>query len=200
MRKSAPTSTERVSIFIDHTNVFKRIKDLSKIDQSWHDLKLYNPRFLADKLVGNRQLVTVHFYCAPPPAFYLQDGPEFEEKYWKQLSYYEEIKKLPQVEFYLAKLMGRKGALREKGLDTKLNTDLVLYASQEKFDTAILVSNDGDYYPGLEGVKQIGKKLELAYFKGKCSMNTRQLCDIPRRLRRAYFEALNFTVKNGNTP
>lgn len=190
-------SKERVAVFIDHTNVFKRIEEIEKADGNWKPLKLYNPHYLAERMAGNRTLVAVHFYCAPPPAYYLHGGKVFEDKYWKQLSYYEEIKKLPKIDLFLARLQGGKGNLREKGLDTKLNTDLVLYAGQDKYDTALLVSNDGDYYPGLEGVKQLGKKIELAYFRGKCSMNTRQLADVSRRLRMVYFTRLNFTIKEG---
>ncbi len=193
MVNTAPINPERVSVFIDHTNVFYSIKDLRKIDKNW--IKHYDPLQLANKLIGNRQLQGVYFYCAPPPTFYLQDGPDWEKKYWEQMSYYNEVQKLPNVNLWYARLTGTKGDLHEKGLDTKLNTDLVVMASQNLYDTAIIISNDGDYFPGIEGVKQLGRKIELAYFKGMCSMSTRQLCDVPRRLRRSHFIELPFAIK-----
>ncbi len=48
MVNTAPINPERVSVFIDHTNVFYSIKDLRKIDKNW--IKHYDPLQLANKL------------------------------------------------------------------------------------------------------------------------------------------------------
>lgn len=187
---------QRVMVFIDHSNVLHNLIDVRKIDHLWE--KWYDPKKLADKLAGNRELIGVYFYCAPPPPYLLQEGKRGEDMYWTQISYYEEIKKLDLTELKYAHLTGVKGDLHEKNLDTQLNTDLLLLAMENKFDTAIIVSNDGDYEAAAGGAKKLGRKIELLYFKGKVSWNLRRIADVSRRARRSFFEKLSFTVKNGN--
>ena len=111
------SSAKRVAVFIDHSNVYHLLCDMRKIDRLW--VKWYNPRSLADKLVGNRSLAGVYFYCAPPPPYLLQEGKKREKQYWKQISYYEEIKKLPDTELKYGRLTGVKGDMHEKNLDTQ---------------------------------------------------------------------------------
>lgn len=190
-------SSKRVAIFIDYTNVWYRLVQMTQSDPNWK--KWYDPYKLANHLVGNRQLEKIYFYCAPPPAYLLQDGPNGISKYWKQISYYEEIKKLPKVELKYATLNGVRGDIHEKNLDTQLCTDLIMKSMSNEFDVAMLISNDGDYVSAVEAVKTLGRKIELLYFKKKCSMDLRKICDVPRRARRSHFEELNFVVNNNGT-
>jgi len=55
---------------------------------------------------------------------------------------------------------------------------MVKYAFLNAYDTAILVSGDGDFYPAVMTVKDIGKKVENAYFTANHSFLLRQKCDI----------------------
>jgi len=50
-------------------------------------------------------------------------------------------------------------------------------AQNNAYDTAILVSGDGDFVSAVEGVKDIGKHVEHAYFKTGQSQHLRQACD-----------------------
>lgn len=68
---------------------------------------------------------------------------------------------------------------------------MVAMAALNKYDTAIIIANDGDYKSAVENTKVFGKKIELVFFKGSCSMNLRQVCDVPRRARKSYFEKLD---------
>lgn len=47
----------------------------------------------------------------------------------------------------------------EKGVDVMLAVDLVLMAERDEYDTAYLVSADGDYTHACEGVRKLGKKV-----------------------------------------
>jgi len=47
---------------------------------------------------------------------------------------------------------------REKGIDVKLATDLIAGALDDKYDTVILVSSDGDLIPAIDWVRQRTKK------------------------------------------
>lgn len=179
----------RVAVFIDNSNVFKRLEELNRIDANW--VKSYNPRTLSKKLSGARELVTIQFYCSPPPTHLFKDRPKV---YWQQVSYYEAVKKLKGVEVKYGELKGFGKSLVEKNLDTQMTADIVVMAYENKYDTAIVVSNDGDFQSAVQKAKGVGKKVEVAYFKGYVSMGLKQYADISRRLRQSYFEELPFEV------
>ena len=55
--------------------------------------------------------------------------------------------------------------LREKGIDVKLATDLIVGAMDNKYDTAIVVSSDGDLIPAIDWIRhRFKKKIEYIGF------------------------------------
>lgn len=179
------SNPKRVAVFIDNSNVFHHIYNIRKTDRNW--VSLYNPLILAQKLAGDRNLVYVGFYCVRPPSYLLNGTPEEQKKYNLTQKYYGEIEKLPNVSIKFGDLKGTKGQLQEKNLDTQLGTDMVAMAALDKYDVAILVSNDGDYKSAIENTKLFNKKIENLFFKGSLSMAIDGKCDIKRRARRSFF-------------
>jgi len=178
----------RVMVFIDNSNVYKCIAGLRKIDRKW--ICLYNPLKLAQKLTGDRNLVGTYFYCTPPPSYMLLTS-EGKDKHAKQTKFYQTIQRLSGIEVKFGNLQGIGAELNEKNLDTQLTADMVVSAAQNKFDTAILVSSDGDYVSAVKPTKEIfGKKIEVIYFKGHISTQLWQLADVPRKARPSFFERL----------
>jgi len=54
---------------------------------------------------------------------------------------------------------------REKGIDVKLATDLIIGAMDDKYDSAVLVSSDTDLVPAIDLVRyRFGKKVEYIGF------------------------------------
>ena len=180
---------KRVAVFIDNSNVFHYIHNIRKFDRSW--VCLYNPLILSQKLAGNRNLVYTGFYCVRPPSYLLGGNTEERRKYNITQKYYGEIEKLPNVSIKFGDLKGTKGQLQEKNLDTQLATDMVTMAALNKYDIAILVSNDGDYKSAIENTKLFNKKIENLFFKGSLSMAIDGKCDIKRRARRSFFVKLD---------
>lgn len=176
---------KRVAVFIDNSNVFHHIYDIRKTDKNW--VCLYDPLKLAQKLVGNRNLVYVGFYCVHPPSYLLSGTLEDQKRYNLTQKYYGEIEKLDNVLIKYGDLKGTKGQLQEKNLDTQLATDMVTMAALDKYDVAILVSNDGDYKSAIENTKLFNKKIENLFFKGSLSMAIDGKCDIKRRARCSFF-------------
>jgi len=131
--------------------------------------------------------------CVRPPAYLLEEGEVGIKKYGTTLKYYSAIEKLsPLLQVKYGDLRGSKGNLQEKNLDTQLATDMVTMAALGKFDTAILISNDGDYVSAVENVKNsFFKKVEVLFLMGRLSMALRQVCDLTRRARRSHFEKLD---------
>jgi len=183
------SNPKRIAIFIDNSNVFHRIHDIKKTDTSW--TCLYNPLILAEKLAGNRNLVYVGFYCVRPPSYLLNGNPSDKKKYNLTQQYYGIIEKLSSVHIKFGDLKGTRGQLQEKNLDTQLATDMVTMAALDKYDVAILVSNDGDYKSAIENTKLFNKKIENLFFKGGLSMAIDGKCDIKRRARRSFFVKLD---------
>jgi len=179
------TNPKRIAVFIDNSNVFHYIHDIRKSDKSW--VCLYDPSILAEKLAGNRNLVYVGFYCVRPPSYLLGGTKEDKKRYNITQKYYGKIEKLNRVVIKFGDLKGTKGQLQEKNLDTQLATDMVTMAALDKYDVAILVSNDGDYKSAIENTKLFKKKIENLFFKGSLSMAIDGKCDIKRRARRSFF-------------
>jgi len=183
-------SKDRVATFIDNSNVFHHIKRIKRSDPKW--ASFYDPFVLANKLSGNREVAYVGFYCVPPPSYLLSEGGEKERKYKRTKKYYDTIRSQEGVEVRQGNLKGPKGDTHEKNLDTKISTDIVTKAALNEYDTAILVSNDGDYKSALKSIsEEFGRRVEVAYFKGSLSMNFEQQCDLKRRLRRVYFQKID---------
>lgn len=55
--------------------------------------------------------------------------------------------------------------------------DMVKLAYNNAYDTAILVSSDGDFVPAVLAVKEIGKNVENIGFETKFSYHLQQKCD-----------------------
>jgi len=103
---------KRVAVFIDNSNVFHYIYNIRKSDKSW--VCLYNPLILGQKLVGDRNLVYVGFYCVRPPSYLLGGNAREQERYNITQKYYGEIEKLPSVSIKYGDLKGTRGQLQEK--------------------------------------------------------------------------------------
>ena len=177
---------DKVAVFIDHTNVHYRLKELRRIDSDW--ATFYNPLTLSEKMTGsNRELVAVNFYCTPPPPHLLKGNAEDIEKHKAQTRYYEKVKRLDKVSVFYGRLTGPPHSLQEKDLDTQMAINIVTSAMNEIYDTVVILSNDGDYASAIDAIKQLNKKSELLYFRGTCSMATRAKVNLSRRARRKYF-------------
>jgi len=189
MNLSQP-SLNRVAVFIDNSNVFNRIKEKIQLKETGWDC-FYDPLYLAQRLAGQRQLTFVGFYCSPPPSYLAQGTPAEQKRYSQQMQYYSEVTKLPNVTVRYGSVGGSRWNLQEKNLDTQITADMITMAAQNKYDVAVLVSNDGDYVSAVRPTKEeFGKKVEVLYFRKRVSMVLRQVCDLPRRARPSFFRRL----------
>jgi len=167
---------DRAVVFIDGSNLYHRLKERGW--KTWIDVGL-----LAKRLVGNRTLVNIYYYNAPPPG-----GKPHTRKGNEYLS---SVKRTPKLIFRYAWLQptqrgdeyGVYQSYREKGGDTALSTDLVSLAADDKFDVAVIVSSDGDYAPAARTVRHdYGKSVEVVYFEG-CRPFAMESCSLMRAFR-----------------
>ena len=158
---------------------------MRKSDKNW--IQLYDPLKLAEKLIGENELVGVYFYCVPPPAWLLTENDISKKRHAITSKYYATISKLPKVEVKYGYLQGDKKDPHEKNVDTQLGIDMVAHAALGQYDTAILISNDGDFLSAIENIKKFGKRIELLFFRGYLAGSLKKGCDLTRRARCSFF-------------
>jgi len=128
---------ERVSIFIDGSNLY-------------HSLKRYSIKAkfeeIINKLETKREIVNIFYYTA------LLDKEYDTERYEKHKNFLDKIKKIPKFNVVLCNL--KKIVLEDgtidyeiKGDDVYLATDLIKGAYEDLYDIAIIVSGDEDFIP-----------------------------------------------------
>jgi uncharacterized LabA/DUF88 family protein len=136
---------ERVIVFIDNSNIFKGFRKYN-IKADYEKLK--------DTITGNRELHGIFLY----------EGVVYpmspEKKNW-----YEE---LSNRSGYVIKTsfdkIASSGAI-EKKIDIKIAIDIISLAYENAYDTAVLVSGDGDFLPVVKKIKEMDKKVEVWAFR-----------------------------------
>ena len=164
------SNTERVAIFIDGSNFYHSVRDTFSL----HDNQINFPK-LIEILRNGRLLLGVYYYNAP------LDIKFNKEVYWKQQKFFADLRKTPALHIILAHMRKTehdgKVFYSVKGDDIHLAIDMVSFAYENLYDTAILVSGDGDFEPAVKRAQKLGKKVENAYFSISRSSLLKQVCN-----------------------
>ena len=177
-----PGNRDRVAIFIDGSNFYHSVKDTFGI----HDNQVDFAR-LIELLKKDRLLTTVYYYNAP------LDRGHNRYIYRKQQKFFSYLKRIPGFHVILCNMRKIRrpdgGFVFEvKGDDIHLATDMLSHAYENIYDTAILVSGDGDFVPVIRRVQKLGKKVENAYFQVSRSTFLKKVCDSSVLLDRVLIE------------
>ncbi len=162
-------SMERVSIFVDGSNFCHGLKSYAKKT----GIDLFK---LGQKLSGNRKLIRIYYYNV---AIHQDDDPE---NYKRQQAFLDKIESTPYVDLRLGRLEARHaedGSVYhiEKGVDINIAVDMLRYAYNDTYDTAILITGDGDFVSAVKAVQDLGKHVESAYFEAAKSHHLRRAAD-----------------------
>jgi len=162
---------ERVMIFIDGSNIYHIIKNILP-DKKPNE---FNFEKFAKHLAEDRKLIRTYYYNAP------LDRNKDEDSYIKQQRFFDKIQRIPNFTFVLCRMQKRKVngkiAYEVKEDDIHLAVDMVKMAYNNAYDTAIIVSSDGDFVPAIQAVKEIGKNVENIGFENKFSYHLQQQSD-----------------------
>ena len=163
---------ERVMIFIDGSNFYHMLKDTFNDTKKLID---FDFNTFTSFLAGSRKLIRTYYYSDP------LDKKKDEETYSKQQKFFEKLRKLPDFELVLCRMQKRKidgkTIYEVKEDDIHIAVDMVKFAYNNAYDTAILVSTDGDFVPAVEAVKEKGKHVENIGFDVNFSWHLKQKCD-----------------------
>ncbi len=153
----AKNKNERVLIYIDGGNFYKKTKDkkagLNKKDTIDHSV-------FVEHIARDRTVVEKRYYIG------IVRNVDDTEKSKKMVRGQQKFLSALEKEDFLIK-RGRivyDHSIREKGVDVKIAIDIVIDAIKGAYDTAIVVSSDTDLVPALEYVRSIGKKVEYVGF------------------------------------
>lgn len=176
---------KRVAVFIDGNNFYFGLRKLYGKDRS---LKNFNFLKFADFLAKNRQVVDIFYYNAQ------LDREQNPSKYGSQKQFFDKLRKIPNFHLVLCKLLKRNITGTDKFYyiikedDIHMAVDMVENAGEDKFDTAIIVSGDGDFVSAVEAVKRKGKDVENIYFKNSSSRNLQKHCSNSFEITRAILD------------
>jgi len=135
-------------VFIDGSNLFFAMID------NVESPKLDYQKFVRRLCGTNRKLVRAYYYDAPVKQ------QEDLARYQKQQRFFNALRNLE----YFDVRLGRIERGRQKGVDVLLAVEMIKYAENEAYDTAIIVSGDSDLVPAVELVKSMGRHVEVAFF------------------------------------
>ncbi len=165
---------ERISIFIDGNNFYFGLK---KIYGDYFKAMKFNFEEFCKFIANKREIINIFYYNAP------LDITKDIEKYKLQQKFFDKISRIPKFNLILCKMVKRRirgtnefyYVLKED--DIHMAVDLVKGAFKNFYDTAILISGDGDFVPAVKVAREEGKKVENIYFKRSASTNLKQNCD-----------------------
>ncbi len=136
---------EQIVVFIDNSNIFKGFRKYT-IKADYEKLK--------NIITQGRKLNGIFLY----EGVIYPMSPE-KKKWYKDLS---------NKSGYVIKASFDKISFNdaiEKKIDIKIAIDIVSLAYENAYDTAVLVSGDGDFVPVVKKVKKLNKKVELWAFR-----------------------------------
>lgn len=157
--------SERVAVFIDGANLLHGLaQDFGRIDIDFE--------VLVNKLCNARMLTRVYYYAALP------DQQRDPERYTKQQKFLNALSRKPYFQVVLGRLESRpSGIYVEKGVDIALAIDLLDLAYHNTFETAVLITGDGDFSRAVEIIQRMGKHVENASTRSCLSYHLQKTCD-----------------------
>jgi uncharacterized LabA/DUF88 family protein len=161
---------ERVVVFIDGSNFYHNLKNLFPNKKPFD----FNFERFVKYIKGDKELLNIYYYNVP------LDIMQDKEKYIKQQKFFDKIQRIPKLIFVLCRMQKRKVneqiIYEVKEDDIHLATDMVKLAYNNIYDTAILISSDGDFVPAVQAVMEKGKEVENIGFENKFSFHLKQKC------------------------
>jgi len=142
---------ERVCVFIDGNNLYHGTKEV--LPDAHVDIGK-----LVAWLVQGRDLVRTYYYNCPVSP---QRDPVGAKA---QQSFFNALARIHYLQIRLGRLEPRGDSFVEKGVDVSIAVDMLIMGVRNLYDTAILVSSDGDFVSAIKAVQELGKHVEVAHF------------------------------------
>ena len=174
-------------VFIDGSNLYYALK--AEMGRASLDYE----KFALALCGSTRRLVHTHYYNVP-----LRQATN-PDAYRGQQRFYAQLQRAPHLSVHLGRLAdrtrdeecpncGHRYEVRfqaEKRVDVQLATHMLAHAFDDQYDTAVLVSQDGDFVPVVQEVRRLGKAVENAEFPSRLPSHLGSACSSVIRLESA---------------
>jgi uncharacterized LabA/DUF88 family protein len=179
------TNIERVKVYIDGGNTYKALfadsinfKDGSIISRIVPNSKKFNYKDFTIFLASQRNLCGKGYYIG-----IVRDYNHTSKSQKMVIDQQKFLAKLANDGFLIERgKIVYDHKIREKGVDVKIDIDIVIDGIEDKYDTAIIVSSDTDLIPAIKYVQSKGKKVEYIGFSNHSSIGLIKECDAQRVL------------------
>lgn len=172
-----PQEDVRIAVFIDGSNLYHAMEE----NCGRTDL---NFEAFTEKLAEGRPIYRTYYYNVRQDDRRRPVGSKDQERFLNVLY------GTPYLEVRLGRTREHQGVTVEKGVDIMLATDLLQYAWRDHYDTAIVVSGDGDFAYAIQITKDMGKYVEIATFDSNQSPEMGQVADRVHGLQPEFFDEL----------
>ncbi len=168
---------ERIMVFIDGSNLYHVLGEVC----GRHDLNFGK---FAEKISAGRRLIRTYYYNIR------QDSERDPNIATEQGKFLQTMYDTPYLEVRMGVSKRHGETMVEKGVDVYMATDLVAFAFMDLYDTAIVVSGDGDFFPAIQTARNQGKHIEVAAFDNNLSSEASNVADVVIKLNKTYFTGL----------
>ena len=168
---------ERIMVFIDGSNLYHVLGEVC----GRHDLNFGK---FAEKVSAGRRLIRTYYYNIR------QDSDRDPNIATEQGKFLQTMYDTPYLEVRMGVSKRHGETMVEKGVDVYMATDLVAFAFMDLYDTAIVVSGDGDFFPAIQTARNQGKHIEVAAFDNNLSSEAGNVADVVIKLNKTYFTGL----------
>ncbi len=185
---------DRVMVFIDGSNLYYGLKEA--LGHARVDFQ----RFCSLLGGSSRRLVHAHYYNVPLRQV---DDPV---RYAGQQKFLAQLRKIPYFTIHLGRLVDREREetcpqcsakytvkyQTEKGVDVQIASHMLTFAFDNQYDTAILVSQDGDFAPVVAEILRLNKQVENAEFPHRLPSFLSRACSRVTRLDGPFLQGCAF--------
>jgi len=177
-------------IFIDGSNFYHGLSD-------YYGKTAFDFECFCNLLCGNeRRLVHTYYYNV------ILRQANNKDLYAAQQRFISALQHIPHFDFIKGRLVDRERDEKcpecgheykvsfqtEKGVDIQLAVQMLSSASDNQYDTAIIVSNDGDFAEAVKEVRRLRKSVENAEFPNRLPSYLSRQCSKIIKLSKDFIE------------
>jgi len=172
---------KRTIVFIDGSNFYFRLKDLTSQFDGKFGLLDFDFRKFAEWLVRSDDLIEVHYYVGAIRR--QKNNKKSEEMYADQQRLLRKLQSQNIIVTLGQLIQHPDKTYHEKGVDVRLAVEMIRFAREDKYDIAYLISSDTDLVAAIEEVQSFGKTVQYVGIAKGQSYGLSSVADDVRLLR-----------------
>ncbi len=172
---------KRAFIFIDGSNFYFKLKELTAKLAGRYNLIDFNFRKFAEWLVEPNELIEIRYYLGAIKRE--RNNPKSEKLYANQQRLIGKLQQQNIIVTFGHIIRHPDKTHHEKGVDVRLAVEMIRFARENKYDIAYLVSSDTDLVAAVEEVQAFGKTVQYVGIPKGQSFGLSNVADDVRLLR-----------------